>query len=131
MNCKKPLKNLVLDYKETRSEWLSYCKDLKNRFSFEYDDAFKSNNLSEENKLSIYELMDGLSLLLKPFKYIVTGSSGFCIEAFYVLYKNSPNQRILIDSGLDQMGFGLPAVIGVSNATNEKVVLLRETEVCK
>ena len=77
-----------------------FCRDLKKRFSFEYDDAFKSNNLpKEENKLSIYELMDGLSLLLRDFKYIVTGSSGFCIEAFYVLYKNSPNQRILIDSG--------------------------------
>ncbi len=112
-------------YKETCSEWLSYCRDLKKRFSFEHDDAFKSNNLSkEENKLSIYELMDGLSSLLKAFKYIVTGSSGFCIEAFYVLYKNCPNQRILIDSGLGSMGFGLPAVIGVSNATNEKVILI-------
>jgi len=112
-------------YKNSCNEWLAYCGELKRRFSFESDKAFSLKKINYEiNKISIYELMNGLSSLLADFKYIVTGSSGFCIEAFYVLYKNSSNQRILIDSGLGSMGFGLPAAIGVSKACKEKVILI-------
>ena len=55
----------------------------KSLSSFESDHAFRSDHLTnEKNKLSIYELMDGLSELLSDINYLVTGSSGFCIEAF-------------------------------------------------
>lgn len=111
-------------YKNNSSEWISFCKDLKERFSFEKDNAFTINEVSNQKGISIYKLMNGLSSPLKDFKYIVTGSSGFCIESFYVLFKNSAEQRILIDSGLGSMGFGLPAAIGVCKATKEKVILI-------
>ncbi|KGF91728.1 MULTISPECIES: thiamine pyrophosphate-binding protein [Prochlorococcus] len=111
-------------YRKNCSEWISFCKDLKERFSFEKDNAFSLNEAANQKGINIYELMDGLSNPLKDFKYIVTGSSGFCIEAFYVLFKNSLEQRILIDSGLGSMGFGLPAAIGVCKATKEKVILI-------
>ena len=115
----------MLPQKDSYNEWLDFCGKLKKRFSFESDHAFRSDDLTnEKNKLSIYELMDGLSELLSDINYLVTGSSGFCIEAFYVLYKNGPNQRILIDSGLGSMGFGLPAAIGVSKATSDKAILI-------
>ena len=121
----KAFNEFAFSYEDSNAEWLDFCGKLKKRFSFESDHAFRSDDLTnEKNKLSIYELMDGLSDLLSDINYIVTGSSGFCIEAFYVLYRNSTNQRILIDSGLGSMGFGLPAAIGVSKATSDKVILI-------
>jgi len=112
-------------YLNHSSEWVDYCNQLKSRFSFKSDEAFRYelNNL-EKNKISIYTLMNGLSKILSKYNYIVTGSSGFCIEAFYVLFENSSSQRILIDSGLGSMGFGLPGAIGVCRSTNDRVVLI-------
>ena len=62
--------------------WLN-IEWFKRKALHEYQNGGKDNAL---------KYVDCLLYTLSDSDYIVTGSSGFCIEAFYVLYRNSPNQ---------------------------------------
>ena len=105
--------------------WLEYLKHLKSKYSYPHDIAFADMFKAKDGgRLSIYQVVDKLSYLLCEYKLIITGSSGLCIEAFYMLFRNQEGQRIIIDSGLGSMGYGLPALIGACNAApTEKVIL--------
>ena len=106
--------------------WLNFLSNLKRKYSYPNDPAFLHHESQTNEQLSIYEVVNTLSCALSPFKTIVTGSSGLCVEAFYLLFKNKPFQRILINSGLGSMGYGLPALIGAALAGEQGHTILFE-----
>lgn len=94
------------------SEWIEFTAWLKHTYANEYLLHLKKSN----EHISHYEAVDVLSDVLPVGANIATGSSGLGIEVFYAFFKNKPNQKISITSGLGSMGFGLSAAIGASQA---------------
>jgi len=120
--------NHNVDFDEdTQAEWLDYLTAMKFEFSYPKDMAFEDDIKScGMDRLSLFAVVNELGCLLRNFKYIITGSSGLCIEAFYVLYRNEEGQRIVIDSGLGSMGYGLPGLIGACMARPRDKIILYE-----
>jgi len=119
-SCASQFMNEILDHNEAdshktnnkRSEWVSFCNDLKNKYSNEHQKFVDVKN----EYISHYEVVTILSEILPEGLKIATGSSGLCIEVFYAYFKNKKNQRICITSGMGSMGYGLPVAIGMSSA---------------
>ncbi len=107
--------HLDLDF----SEWRSQIEKCKQKYSKEvfYDRTDNSQ------PISVYEFIDCFSKQLNGGELIVTGSSGLSVEVFYAHFKNKAAQRIFLTTGLGAMGYGLPALLGASEATDQKVVL--------
>ena len=94
-------------------------KELKQRYS---DEVF-SQRTSAYDPISIYEFIECFSEKLHGGEIIVTGSSGLSVEVFYTHFKNKIGQKTFLTTGLGAMGYGLPALLGASEATNKKVIL--------
>ncbi len=101
------------------SSWRLKVKELKQRYS---DEVF-SKRTSAYDPISIYEFIECFSEKLHGGEIIVTGSSGLSVEVFYTHFKNKIGQKTFLTTGLGAMGYGLPALLGASEATNKKVIL--------
>ncbi len=101
------------------SNWRLKIKKLKQRYS---DEVF-SKRTNADDPLSIYEFIECFSEKLHGGEIIVTGSSGLSVEVFYTHFKNKIGQKTFLTTGLGAMGYGLPALLGASEATNKKVIL--------
>lgn len=101
------------------SSWRLKVKELKQRYS---DEVF-SKRTSAHDPISIYEFIECFSEKLHGGEIIVTGSSGLSVEVFYTHFKNKIGQKTFLTTGLGAMGYGLPALLGASEATNKKVIL--------
>lgn len=113
----KRLKHLKNNY----NSWIDQCSWWKKNYNISNEKKIKLSN-----KLSHYTAIEILSKNLPKNKIICTGSSGLLIEVFYSIFKNKPNQRIFLTSGLGSMGYGLPSAIGASFANNKKPLFLVE-----
>ena len=107
--------HLDLDF----SEWLSQIEKCKKKYSTEVFYQRTDNS----QPISVYEFIDCFSEQLNGGELIVTGSSGLSVEVFYTHFQNKAGQRIFLTTGLGAMGYGLPALLGASEATDQKVVL--------
>ena len=101
------------------SSWRLKVKKLKQRYS---DEVF-SKRTSVYDPISIYEFIECFSEKLHGGEIIVTGSSGLSVEVFYTHFKNKIGQKTFLTTGLGAMGYGPPALLGASEATNKKVIL--------
>ena len=101
------------------SNWRLKVKELKQRYS---DEVF-SQRTSAYDPISIYEFIECFSEKLHGGEIIVTGSSGLSVEVFHTHFKNKIGQKTFLTTGLGAMGYGLPALLGASEATNKKVIL--------
>ena len=101
------------------SSWRLKIRELKQRYS---DEVF-SERTTAHDPISIYEFIECFSEKLDGGEIIVTGSSGLSVEVFYTHFKNKIGQRTFITTGLGAMGYGLPALLGASEAINKKVIL--------
>ena len=101
------------------SNWRLKIKELKQRYS---DEVF-SKRTSVYDSISIYEFIECFSEKLHGGEIIVTGSSGLSVEVFHTHFKNKIGQKTFLTTGLGAMGYGLPALLGASEATNKKVIL--------
>lgn len=88
-------------------EWMDRCSGWKRRYP-----ANESSSTATDNVMGHYDFVDCLSENLQPNTNVITGSSGFAVEAFYTGFRNRPGQRIFLTSGLGSMGYGLAAAIG-------------------
>ena len=104
---------------KSRESWLKEIANLRDRFESE---TFKSSS-QERGRISIYDFVNILSDSFSGGEIVVTGSSGLAIEVFYTHFRNRGGQWIGLTTGLGAMGYGLPALLGVAAATNEKVYL--------
>ena len=101
------------------SKWRLKIKKLKQRYS---DEVF-TKRVDDHQPISIYEFVECLSKQLDGGESIVTGSSGLAVEVFYTHFKNKIGQKTFITTGLGAMGYGLPALLGASEASVGKVIL--------
>lgn len=93
--------------------WRTRCADWKRRYPVNDGQPFPATG-----DISHYQLMDALSDALPANTVITTGSSGLGVEVFYTVFRNKPNQRVFLTSGLGAMGYGLPAAIGACFANH-------------
>ena len=101
------------------ASWRLKIRELKQRYS---DEVFSARTTAHD-PISIYEFVECFSEKLKKNEIIVTGSSGLSVEVFYTHFKNKIGQRTFLTTGLGAMGYGLPALLGASEAIDKKVIL--------
>lgn len=100
-----------------RQNWLNKCFDWKNKWVSCLDEYKKDDS----NGINIYYFLDKLSELSKENDTFVCDAG----SAFYTVFqglKVKKGQRI-ISSGMAEMGYNLPASIGVSFAKNKGSVI--------
>ena len=98
-----------------RSPWLQRCTEWKSRYPVNDGAPFAASGT-----ISHYHLMQVLAEEIPEDTLVVTGSSGFGVEAFYTVFQNKPGQRVFLTSGLGSMGYGVPAMIGAGIANGRK-----------
>ena len=108
-----------LKLKTKIADWLAEISTLKDLYGNE-----KFSKVEDSSTfLSIYDFVDYMSDSMSGGETIITGSSGLAVEVFYTHFRNKPKQNISLTTGLGAMGYGLPALLGASEATSDKVYL--------
>ena len=104
---------------DSRQGWVEEIAALREKFGFE---TFKTTE-EETDRVSIYDFIERLSDGFAGGETIVTGSSGLSVEVFYTHFRNKPDQWINLTTGLGAMGYGLPAAVGVTSVSDQKIYL--------
>jgi len=102
-----------------RSEWLSYCRRLKERYPVVLDEYRNSSN-----SINLYVFTETLFQQLTFDDIITPESSGTAGEVIYQAMRVKKGQKIRNAAGLGSMGFGLPYSIGACIANNRKRTIL-------
>ncbi|MDP2923375.1 MAG: thiamine pyrophosphate-binding protein [Candidatus Omnitrophota bacterium] len=98
-----------------RSQWLSRCREWKNKYP-----VVLAQYWEQKEYVNTYVLIDVLSEILSEDDVLVPGSSGGCSEIAMQAFKVKKGQRVFNTPGLGAMGFGLPASIGACLASGRK-----------
>ena len=100
-----------------KADWLTRCNLYRQEFPWvgpEHDD--------KEGFMNSYRFMKRLNDFFKPDQIVVTDMGTALLCAHQVL-KINPGQRLMTSTGLGEMGYGLPAAIGASFASNHGEVM--------
>jgi acetolactate synthase-1/2/3 large subunit len=100
------------------SEWIATCD--KYREDFPWVNPF--DHPDTDGFINSYPFMDKLHPHLKDDQIIVTDMGTALLSGHQVL-KLKKGQRLMTSTGLGEMGYGLPAAIGASFATNNGEVM--------
>jgi len=102
------------------SDWLDFCKKIKDKYSFENHPETKQNTIIEPYRFT-YEL----TKCMRENDTLVMANGSACVCTFQnaVVKKG---QRFILNSGNASMGFGLPAAIGACIANNNKDTICLE-----
>ena len=112
---------LKQDYKNINSQWLDYCKNIKQKYSFENEESYKQKT---NQSLSPYYFIRKLTENFKDNDIIVMGNGSACVCSFQVA-KVKSNQRYILNSGNASMGYDLPAAIGACiSGKNRRTICL-------
>lgn len=114
----EPILGMNLPNFPNRNTWVSKIKVLKDRFS-----QRKPFPRHTGYGLDLYDFIHLLSENVSSDVIIVPGSSGACSEVVMQSFEVKFGQRVLNSEGLGPMGFGLPAVLGVSIASNRSQII--------
>lgn len=110
------LKSELKDFKE-KSDWISYCKDVKKKYPVFNPDYKKSK------KVNPYYFMHELSHALKEKQVIVSADGTACVSAFQEI-KIKKGQRLYTNSGCASMGYELPASIGAWQHDKKEIICI-------
>ena len=102
-------------HKIFRTEWLEFCRNLKNKYSFKNTQEY----IQKSGKINVYHFIHRLSELLQKGDVCVT-ANGTAIVASLQAAVIKENQRYFSNSGDASMGYDLPAAIGACIANNRK-----------
>ncbi len=91
------------------AEWLSFCKELLEKYSFENTKEYKSQN----GVINVYDFVRKLSNRLNPEDTIVTANGSACV-CYHQTGIVKEGQRVIWNSGNASMGYDLPSAIGAS-----------------
>jgi len=105
------------------AKWREKCLSWKQRYPVNDGKAFDTTGA-----ISHYHFSDAISEVIPPNTLVSTGSSGLAVEVFYTVFRNKPEQRIFLTSGLGSMGYGLPAAIGACFANECKPMVAVESD---
>jgi acetolactate synthase-1/2/3 large subunit len=102
---------------DSKTEWLTLCAQYRDEFPWvgpEHADA--------GGYINSYRFMERLNAVFKQDQLVVT-DMGTALLCGHQVLKFKPGQRLMTSTGLGEMGFGLPAAIGVSFATERGEVM--------
>ena len=99
------------------SNWINRCNKYKADFPWVDKEHADTNGF-----INSYRFMQRLNDHFKPDQIVVTDMGTALLSGHQVL-KIKPGQRLMTSTGLGEMGYGLPAAIGASFATNMGEVL--------
>jgi acetolactate synthase-1/2/3 large subunit len=100
----------------TKYEWLKKCKHWKQKWS-------KREYLPDDNGLDIYAVLDAISKYSEDDAVIMADAG----TAFYTVpqaYKFKGTQRLVMSQSQGDMGWALPAAIGVAKAGAKQVICI-------
>ncbi len=100
----------------TRNEWISKCNHWKTNWQ-----TITEEHLDDRSGLNIYAVLDAVNKFSKE-EDIIMGDAGSISYAGPVALKSKPNQRFVFSPAQADMGWALPASIGVSLASNRRVI---------
>ena len=101
----------------TKTAWLAQCNSYKELFPWvgpEHDDL--------GDFMNSYRFMERLNSFFKDDQFVVTDMGTALLSGHQVLHIKD-GQRLMTSTGLGEMGYGLPAAIGVSFARNRGEVM--------
>ena len=97
--------------------WLAQCRNYRNQFPWVGDE-----HQDQGGFINSSTFMARLNQHFKPDQFVVTDMGTALLSAHQIL-RISGSQRIMTSLGLGEMGYGLPAAIGVSFGRNRGEVL--------
>jgi acetolactate synthase-1/2/3 large subunit len=100
-----------------KTDWLARCDKYREDFPWigpEHEDP--------EGFINSYRFMERLNQVFKPDQLVVT-DMGTALLCGHQVLKLAPGQRLMTSTGLGEMGYGLPAAIGASFATDRGEVM--------
>lgn len=102
------------DFSFDNQEWLDYCKNIKQKYSFEKEEYY----VQKENELiNPYYFTRKVTENMQENDLFIMGNGSACVCPFQV-GKIKKNQRFILNSGNASMGYDLPAAIGACIAGN-------------
>jgi acetolactate synthase I/II/III large subunit len=100
-----------------KTEWLRRCDSYREEFPW-----VGPEHTDPDGFINSYRFMERLNCFFKRDQMVVTDMGTALLCAHQVL-KLKPGQRLMTSTGLGEMGYGLPAAIGVSFATDRGEVM--------
>jgi len=100
-----------------KTEWLARCDQYRETFPW-----IGPEHADPEGFINSYRFMERLNRFFKPDQQVVT-DMGTALLCGHQVLKFAPGQRLMTSTGLGEMGYGLPAAIGVSFATERGEVM--------
>lgn len=97
--------------------WTSYCSDMRTAYPF-----CGPEHADKDGFMNSYTVMERINKFFKQRQIVVTDMGTALLSGHQVL-KLREGQRLMTSTGLGEMGYGLPAAIGASFATNRGEVL--------
>lgn len=120
-NLKQFLPKLIEESIPENNDWLDFCKNLKNKYSFEKHPESEQR----EDIINPYYFTYTLSKCLSENDIFVMTNGSACVCPFQnaVIKKE---QRFILNSGNASMGYGLPAAIGAAYQANNRNIICLE-----
>lgn len=103
------------------NDWLKYGKNMTSKYPNIPKDSEK-----EKKYVNPYHLIETISPMLKKDELIVLSDGIGPLNCSYQAFAVKQGQRIILNLGCAQMGYGLPAAIGVAFAAKGKRVICFE-----
>lgn len=96
-------------------KWLEYGKDVNSRYPVVLKEYWR-----EKKYVNPYCFIETIGKHLSPNELIAVSDGVGPLNCMYQAFFVKKGQRVILNNGCAQMGYGLPAAIGVSFATNKK-----------
>lgn len=109
----KQLKNNQIKLKI--NDWLDYGRRLNKKYPVVLKEYWQ-----EKKFVNNYCFIEAIGKQLNPNELIVESNGVGPLNCMYQAFYVKAGQRIILNNGCAQMGYGLPAAIGVSFATDKK-----------
>jgi acetolactate synthase I/II/III large subunit len=100
-----------------KTEWLAQCEQYREAFPW-----IGPEHADPDGFINSYRFMERLNGVFKKDQKVVT-DMGTALLCGHQVLKLKPGQRLMTSTGLGEMGYGLPAAIGVSFATDRGEVM--------
>ena len=97
------------------NSWLDYGRNLNKKYLVVLNEYWK-----EKNRVNPYCLIETVGKLFKQNEIIILSDGVGPLNCMYQAFYVKKGQRVILNNGCAQMGYGLPAAIGASFATNKK-----------
>jgi len=101
------------------SEWIEICKNWKNKYPLCLEEYKK-----ETNYVNSYYFIERLSDFLKEGDIFIPNASGTAYTCTHQTFKVKKNQKIITSNNLAEMGYDLPATIGIGVVDASKQIVL-------